>query len=47
MFSSSHDRARSREPRPAVEVEEERLREWVIDSLIAAAAEGEDRLGDH
>jgi transcriptional regulator with XRE-family HTH domain len=31
---------------PAVEVAEQRLREWVIDSLIAAAGDGEDRLGD-
>jgi transcriptional regulator with XRE-family HTH domain len=29
-----------------VEVAEQRLREWVLDSLLAAAADGEDRLGD-
>ena len=31
---------------PAVEVAERRLPEWVIDSPIAAAGDGEDRLGD-
>lgn len=31
---------------PAVEIAEQRLREWVVDSLIAAAGDGEDRLGD-
>jgi hypothetical protein len=31
---------------PAVEVAEQRLREWIIDSLLAAAASGQDRLDD-
>jgi transcriptional regulator with XRE-family HTH domain len=31
---------------PAVEVAEQRLRQWVIDSLLAAAADGKDHLGD-
>jgi transcriptional regulator with XRE-family HTH domain len=31
---------------PAVEVAEQRLRDWVIDSLLAAAADAEDRFGD-
>jgi transcriptional regulator with XRE-family HTH domain len=31
---------------PAVEVAEQRLHEWVFDSLLAAAGDGEDRLGD-
>jgi DNA-binding XRE family transcriptional regulator len=31
---------------PAVEDAEQRLHEWVIDSLLAAAGDGEDRLGD-
>jgi hypothetical protein len=31
---------------PAAEVAERRLREWVIDSLLAAATDGTDHLGD-
>jgi DNA-binding XRE family transcriptional regulator len=31
---------------PAVEVAEQRLRQWVMDSLLAAAADGKDHLGD-